>query len=401
MLPPIITTPGLRLSAPGQEEQEATMALNAVLRSIATQEGGSLSMARFMELCLYEPTWGYYTSGRVKFGREGDFVTSAELTPLFARCLARQIAQVLQASDGEHILEIGAGSGLLAAELMSSLRELGQRPSRYYIFDLSEALRETQARTLRALIPDLFSRFVWLDRLPTPAITGAIIANEVLDALPVHCFAIEQGAIRERRVVWGENGFRWNADAMFPSSAEAQIERLLRALPAPLDSGYASEINLGLDAWFSSCYSSLARGALFCVDYGYPRAEYYHPQRRDGTLICHYRHRAHTDPLILVGLQDISAFVDFTAAADAACTAGFRLAGYASQAHFLLSCGMDQVLEQCQKKTPTRYLRHAQQAKSLLLPGEMGERFKVLALAKDMEQALLGFRLFDHRARLA
>ncbi len=401
MLPPIISAPGLRLPAPGQEELEATMALTAVLRLIATQEGGSLSMARFMELCLYEPTWGYYTSGRVKFGWEGDFVTSTELTPLFARCLARQIAQVLQASDGEHILEIGAGSGLLAAELMSSLRELDQRPTRYYIFEISEALRETQARTLRALIPDLFSRFVWLDRLPAPAITGAIVANEVLDALPVHCFAIEQGTIRERRVVWGGNGFRWSADAMFPSSAEAQIERLLRALPAPLDSGYASEIKLGLDAWFSSCYSSLARGALFCVDYGYPRAEYYHPQRRDGTLICHYRHRAHADPLILVGLQDISAFVDFTAAADAACTAGFRLAGYASQAHFLLSCGMDQVLEQCQKKTPTRYLRYAQQAKSLLLPGEMGERFKVLALAKDMEQALLGFRLFDHRARLA
>ncbi|MGH8657535.1 MAG: class I SAM-dependent methyltransferase [Gammaproteobacteria bacterium] len=398
MPPPIIGAPGL--PAPGQKEQEATRALTAALRLAATQEGGSLSMARFMEICLYEPQWGYYTSGRVKFGREGDFVTAPELTPLFARCIARQIVQVLEASDGEHILEIGAGSGLLAAELMNSLRELDRLPTGYYLFDLSEALREQQARTLQALIPDLFSRFVWLDRLPAPAISGAIIANEVLDALPVHCFSVEHGVIRERRVVWRGNGFGWRADALFPPSAEARIERLLRALPAPLENGYASEINLGLHAWFFTCYSSLARGALFCVDYGYPRAEYYHPQRHQGTLICHYRHRAHNDPLILLGLQDISSFVDFTAAADAACIAGFRLAGYASQAHFLLSCGIDQVLEHCQNRTPARYLRDAQQAKSLLLPGEMGERFKVLALTKNMEQPLLGFHLFDHRGRL-
>ncbi|MGH6634579.1 MAG: class I SAM-dependent methyltransferase [Gammaproteobacteria bacterium] len=398
MLPPIISAPGL--PAPGQEEQEATGALTAALRLAARQEGGSLSMARFMALCLYEPRLGYYTSGRVKFGWEGDFVTAPELTPLFARCMARQIAQVLEASDGEHLLEIGAGSGLLAAELMNSLRELGRLPTRYYLFDLSAALRERQVKVLRALIPDLFSRFVWLDRLSGAAISGAVIANEVLDALPVHCFSVEHGAIRERRVVWRGNGFGWSTDELFPSSAEARIERLLRALPTPLEDGYVSEINLGLDAWFISCYASLARGALFCVDYGYPRAEYYHPQRRQGTLICHYRHRAHNDPLILLGLQDISSFVDFTAASDAACTAGFRLAGYAPQAHFLLSCGIDQVLEHCQNRTPARYLRDAQQAKSLLLPGEMGERFKVLALTKNMEQPLLGFRLFDHRERL-
>jgi len=395
MPPPIIGVP-----APGQEEQEATRALTDVLRLTATKEGGSLSMARFMEICLYEPRWGYYTSGRVKFGWDGDFVTAPELTPLFARCIARQIAQVLEASDGDSILEIGAGSGLLAAELMTSLRDLGRLPTRYYLFDLSEALRERQAKILQGLIPDLFSRVEWLDRLPAPAIRGAIIANEVLDALPVHCFFVEHGAIRERRVVWRDHGFGWSADTLFPTSLEARIERLLRALPTPLESGYASEINLGLDAWFLSCYLSLARGALFCVDYGYPRVEYYHPQRREGTLICHYRHGAHHDPLILLGLQDISSFVDFTAAAEAACAAGFRLAGYASQAHFLLSCGIDQVLENCQNRTPAHYLRDAQQAKSLLLPGEMGERFKVLALTKDVDQPLLGFRLFDHTERL-
>lgn len=374
--------------------------MTAALRLAATEEGGSLSMARFMGLCLYEPRWGYYTSGKVRFGQEGDFVTAPELTPLFAKCMARQVAQVLEASDGEHVLEIGAGSGLLAAGLMSRLRELGRLPTRYYLFDLSGALRERQAKTLQALIPDLFSRFAWLDQLPIPAISGAIIANEVLDALPVHCFCLDRGAIRERRVVWGEKGFRWIADALFPSSVETRIDRVLRTLPTPLEHGYISEINLGLDAWFLSCYSSLARGALFCVDYGYPQAEYYHPQRSHGTLICHYRHRAHDDPLILLGSQDISAFVDFTAAADAARTAGFHLAGYCSQAHFLLSCGIDQLLADCRSTTPARYFRDAQQVKSLLLPGEMGERFKVMALTKDMDEPLLGFRLLDHRERL-
>lgn len=374
--------------------------VNAIRQAIDSEERG-LSFFRFMELALYDPILGYYSSSNRIIGAQGDFVTAPEISPLFAWCLARQIEQILGELGGGMVLEVGAGTGSLAVEILLELERLGSLPERYLILEISPGLRILQREQINDTVPHLYPIVNWVDRNALKGFRGIILANEVLDALPVHRFSLRDGVIQEQRVVVsGDSGFKWRAT---PAGAELrqQIAGTLGECVSSLATGYCSEFNPRLGQLFDDWSSVLLEGVILCIDYGYTRAEYYHPQRDNGTLMCHYRHRAHPDPFILVGLQDITAFVDFTAVAEVATVNGLQLGGYSTQAHFLMACGLDQILMRLQKQEPKRYLNFAQQAKSLTLPGEMGERFKVIALTKDVSIPLMGFGRYDQRQRLS
>ncbi len=386
------------LPAPEPEAARHSLRLSAALRQ-EIEAGGPMSFARYMERVLYAPGLGYYSAGAAKFGEPGDFITAPELSPLFSRLLARQCAEVLESLGGGEILELGAGSGRMAAEVLAELERLGRLPERYRILELSADLRVRQQRTLGARVPRLLSRVEWLERMPAEPFAGVVLGNELLDAMPVHRFRIVADGVRELGVSVSGESFAWSE---LPASPEllAAAESLRAALPAPLPAGYTSEINLNLEPWFRALAGSLARGVVLLIDYGYPRHEYYLPERRDGTLVCHYRLRAHDDPFFLPGLQDISAFVDFSAAARAAEAAGFSLAGYTSQANFLLGCGLEHLLAESGPEEGVAHLRRMQEVKRLMLPGEMGERFKVLALGRGYAAPLCGFSARDLRGRL-
>lgn len=362
---------------------------------IAAAPAGRIPFARYMELALYAPGLGYYSAGSQKFGERGDFVTAPELSPLFARCLAHQCAQVL-AETGGALLEFGAGSGALASGLLTALADLGALPSAYFILEVSADLRVRQAEAVAALDPALAARVQWLDRLPA-GFRGVVVANEVIDAMPVHRFRMVDGVAREVWVTAAGDGFR----ETLADPAEARVAARLAALAARgLPDGFAAECNLAADDWVAALGGMLEVGAAFIIDYGFPAAEYYHPQRAEGTLMCHYRHRAHGDPYFLPGLQDITAHVDFTALAEAALAAGLAVAGYTSQANFLLATGITEALAAAAGDDPRRQLALAATTKKLLMPHEMGELFKVMALTRGVDGPLQGFALRDERGRL-
>ncbi len=394
-----MTGPGV-LPAPDAAAAEHSERVLEYLRRRIRAAGGCIGFDEFMDAVLYAPGLGYYQAGQVRFGPGGDFVTAPELTPVFGRCLARQVAELLgRLPRGARLLELGAGRGTLAAELIEALCRRGSAPAGYDIVELSADLRREQQRRLAPFAATLDLR--WLERLPQEPWCGVVLANEVMDALPVVRFRKGAGGeVQELRVALAGAHPAWHA-APARSELAAAVTALEASLPAPLPAGYESEVNLLLGPWLAALAAALARGALLLVDYGYTRREYYHPERGTGTLVCHYRHRVHDDPFVLVGLQDLSCSVDFSLVADAAAEAGLSLGGYATQAHFLIGCGLDDVLAELGGGDPQRAAMYAGQARQLVLPGEMGERFKVLALGKGMEiGALRGFAFADHRARL-
>lgn len=391
---PIPSEPEIHgLPPPSADEQAHSAALTERIRADIDAHGGAIDFSRFMELALYAPGLGYYSAGQQKFGDAGDFVTAPELGPLFARCLARPCAQILTALGSADILEAGAGSGALAADLMRELEALDSLPRNYFILELSAELRTRQAQTLKLEAPHLFDRVRWLDTLPAQGFRGVIIGNELLDAMPVERFRVTAAGPQQLQVGWEKNHFVWR-------ERDADAETQKRIEPLGLSAQYTSEINFHAEAWVGSVADRLAHGAILLVDYGFPRAEFYHPQRTDGTLMCHYRHRAHADPLIYVGLQDITAHVDFTAIADAGSAAGLALLGYTSQAAFLLDCDLEKILAASDPNDVRAHLALTQQIKKLTLPQEMGELVKVVALGRDLDRPLAGFRQQDRRARL-
>jgi SAM-dependent MidA family methyltransferase len=355
--------------------------------------GGWIPFARYMELALYAPALGYYMAGARKLGADGDFVTAPELAPLFGHTLARQVAQALEAAGGE-VLEIGAGSGALAASLLEELERLERLPANYLIVELSPELRARSRDTLAARVPHLLERVAWLNGLP-PAFTGVVVGNEVLDAMPVNVVRTRGDAIDEAGVAAarGAATFGWAHRPATAATAEAA-----RTLALP--NAYTTEIGLVARAFVSSVASMLERGIALFVDYGFPRAEYYHPQRRSGTLMCHYRHRAHGDPFYLPGLQDITAHVDFTAVAEAAHGAGADVLGYTTQAQFLINCGLTEVMGRVAPEDTRRYAPLAGAANKLTSPAEMGELFKVLAFGRGVNAPLAGFHAGDRRHML-
>ena len=389
------------LPQPDPDALQHSARLQAMIHDEIAAAGGAISFARFMALALYAPGLGYYSAGAHKLGAAGDFVTAPELSPLFGQCLARQCREVLQRLGGGDILEFGAGSGALAAEVLLTLEALDCLPRTYAILDLSADLRARQRETLSARAPHLLSRVKWLDQLPETGFRGVVLANEVLDAMPVHLLRYAGAGFEELRVICEGEGLGWRGEPIRDGTLAAHAQALEKELgDGVFCPGYTTEINLAAEGWVNGVASFLEAGLCLIIDYGFPRREYYHPDRRDGTLMCHYRHHAHDDPLALVGLQDITAHVDFTAVAEQALAAGLEVAGYTSQAHFLLGCGLGALLAGADPSDTRRYLTLTQQVKKLTLPQEMGELFKVLALRRGLEGPLMGFSIQDRRSAL-
>ena len=372
-----------------------SQALAARIRAEIDAAGGWISFARYMDLALYAPGLGYYAAGAAKFGAAGDFVTAPEISGLFGATLARQVAQVLQASSPQ-VLEFGAGTGKLAADL---LNVLGEACAGYAILEPSPDLRQRQAATLRRLAPEACAKVRWLDTLPAQ-FSGCIVANEVADAMPVHLLHFAGEAVDERGVTLDAAGAFTYADR----PAQGALLAAARALAVEDRDDYLTEINLAARAWVATLAGCLSSGAALLIDYGFPAREYYHPQRHRGTLMCHYRHHAHDQPFSFPGLADITAHVDFSALADAAEEAGLDLLGYTSQASFLLDCGITDLLAAVPAEDSARYLPLANQANRLLSPAEMGELFKVMLLGRgaiaDPITNPIGFRSNNRARRL-
>ena len=374
----------VELPPPAPDALAHSARLRERMRAEIQAHGGAISFERYMDLALYAPGLGYYSAGARKFGAAGDFVTAPELSPLFARCIAVQCAEVLKVLEGGDILELGAGSGVMATDLLAELETLGTLPEHYWILEVSAELRERQRLTLTERAPALLQRVHWLERLPA-AFSGVILGNEVLDALPVTRFRRAARGFEEYCVADWDGELVWQ---LRPASADLQsaLAALEADLSQPLAAGYSSEICLRLPALIVSLADALTRGALLFTDYGYTRAAYYHRERHMGTLMCHYRQRVHDDPFLYPGLQDITAHVDFTAMTHAATQAGLTLAGYTTQAHFLLALGIAE-------RGVDLYTARA--VKLLTLPEEMGERFKAIGFVKGLDSALRGFSLRD------
>ena len=387
------------LPQPDQYALELSQKLSNEIFRIIANAGGQIGFDEYMELALYMPGLGYYSSGTEKIGEAGDFITAPEVSALYSRCIARQVAEVIDQLTDKHILELGPGTGALAIEMMLELEQLDSLPDRYYMLETSADLRDRQQHRISQEVPRLYERFCWLDTLTDVFLNGVIIGNEVLDALPICRVRYEKGEFMELAVGTDKNRFSWCQRTLAIDKQAVCARWFAEAGTKPID-GYQTEINFILNAWMNTISTALSQGLILLIDYGYPRQEYFHPQRTQGTLLCHYRHHAHPDPFLYPGLQDITASVDFTAVAEAAHDAGLQVQGYTTQAHFLINCGIAGLIKQVQSGSPIEQLEIAKQARLLTMPGEMGERFKVIALGKNLNSPLMGFRQFDHRHHL-
>ncbi len=379
-----------------QPDTEAVAHSNALLSSIQAlieKEGGWVNFAQLMDAALYAPGLGYYSGGAKKFGFEGDFVTASEISPLFSQTIARQVKQVLSAlkakSKQTDILELGAGTGCFSRDLLLEMAKLEQLPTRYMILEVSAHLREVQQSTLKAALPkELLSCVVWLDALPE-YFDGLIFANEVLDALPVHIVKKTADGLAEIGVVSEVAGLAWQEKPALSSALKGFVAEI------DLMDGYTTEVCLAASGLVASLAGILQSGMLLMIDYGFSRDEYYHPQRNQGTLMCHYRHRAHGDPLVYLGLQDITAHVDFTRVAEAGVANGLELIGFVTQAQFLINAGITELLASIPAEDSANYLPLVASAQKLLSPAEMGDLFKVIAFERNLDIPFIGFSSGD------
>lgn len=368
-------------STPAEREHSATLA-GFIRNEIAAN--GPLPFSRFMELAMYAPGLGYYSAGKTKFGAAGDFITAPELGSVFARCVARAIAPTLRDIGTQaQMIELGGGSGAFAEDCLRELAELDALPARYDLLEPSADLRQRQSERLRQLPTDIAARVHWIDRPPEDDWQGVLFANEVIDALPATRFSIRDGEVFEEHVIDTDEGFA-SIDLPADGFTANAVRHIERDLGHGLADGYRSEVLPQLPYWIQAVCGGLQRGMALFVDYGYARREFYRADRRDGTLMATYRHRSHTDVLSRVGLQDLTAFVDFGALAEAATGAGFRIAGLGTQADFLMANGLDAVFAQAYAAAADEAARYrlSQEVKRLTLPAEMGETFKVMAFER-------------------
>jgi len=380
----------LGLPVPEPEEQQQS---HRLLQQICTAAGDSgIPFSEFMRQALYAPELGYYSSGRQKFGTGGDFVTAPELGAVFATCVANQVAEVLTQLKGGDVLEAGAGQGRLAIDMLRRLDAQDALPRCYLILELSAQLQARQQHNIREALPHLVDRVQWISALPEEFV-GVVVANELLDALPVEQFEIGDNGIESLHVCCRDASLEYCR-----RPAGQNILERLQDLDLP--SGYRSEINFQAEAWIRSAADAITKGVMLFIDYGFSRAEYYHAERRQGTLMCHYRHHNHDHALSLVGLQDITAHVDFTAMAEAAFDAGMDVLGYTSQAAFLMGNGLSDIVQSSDPADSRTHLALTTEIKKLTHPTEMGELFKVVAFGKGYEQPLAGFSLQDRTHRL-
>ncbi|MCX7188318.1 MAG: SAM-dependent methyltransferase [Proteobacteria bacterium] len=375
------------LPSPSPEAHTHSDRLCSLIHLEIGRHGGWIPFSRFMEMALYSPGMGYYSASTRKFGAAGDFVTAPEISSLFGRALARQLIQIMTHST-PHIIELGAGSGKLAVDILRELERQDNLPERYDILEVSADLRDRQRVLLQTHLPHLLDRVHWLDAMPD-SISGVLIANEVLDALPVDLVLWTDAQPLERGVASAEKGFSWQ-ERLPESSTLSEITRKIN-----MPEGSLSEVSLAVRGLISSLSERLHQGVLLFIDYGFGASEYYHPQRIQGTLMCHYRHHAHGDPFFLPGLQDITSHVDFTAVAETAIDSGLSLYGYTTQAHFLINVGITDLLAEVDPKNSRDYLPLSAQLQTLTSPAEMGELFKFIAVGKGVDVHLCGFSSGD------
>jgi SAM-dependent MidA family methyltransferase len=381
-----------------EDELRHTLRVRELIAREIAAAGGWISFERYMDLALYAPGLGYYSAGARKLGAGGDFITAPEISSLFGACIARQCAEILVERTTGSILEVGAGTGRMAVDVLARLQARGRLPALYNILEVSADLRDRQRSLLRERVPHLLDRVRWLDAPPEAPFGGVILANEVLDALPVVRFRWHESGCEELGVACAEGLFEWSARPS--SSAMTETCRRLAAAAGGWDDGYVSEYCPRLTSWTQTIVHPLRKGVVLWFDYGLPRPQYYLPERHDGTLICHSWQRAHDNPFLHPGLQDISAWVDFTTLAEACSAACCDLAGFTTQAYFLAGLGIDGEMRCAAAGNDNRFARLANQARQLMLPGEMGERFKVMAWTRGLRNELSGFGLQDLRHTL-
>jgi len=386
------------LPQPDSDACKRSTELTAVIKQACIEQGGEIPFSQFMQYALYTPMLGYYSSGLQKFGKGGDFITAPEVSPLFAQCLAKQLVQIFSSLNQPCVLEFGAGSGVLAADLLLALDKMGALPETYYILELSADLQQRQKKLLAQRLPDFYSHIVWLDSLPQLSDT-VVIANEVLDAMPVECFSVNAGEYQSLSIKLENDELIADYIAANEKTQQA-VEQIKQRSESDFPDNYCSEYNPALLSWLQTLYQSIDSGVVLLIDYGYHAKEYYHADRVNGTLMCYYQHRAHSNALWYPGLQDITAFVDFTDVAYSAVEAGFAVAGFTSQAAFLLANGLSELHAEQVTDDVKQQVVLSQQIKTLTLPSEMGERFKVMALTKNVELSLNVFSLQDYRGRL-
>lgn len=391
MIPPDLPAPTQALQAQSAE------LCQLIGQEIRLEPSASISFERFMELALYEPRGGYYTAGLDKFGKAGDFTTAPEISPLFARCIGRQCLQVFGWLGQADIFEIGAGTGQLVIDLLLFLEHQQSLPKSYKILEISPTLKKRQQQRLQQQIPHLFHLIEWLEAWPMCPIRGVILANEVVDALPVQQFFWTEETVQEVRVAYEKERFAYRLQPVNHALKDQLIQLKSRYFPEV--KVYQTELRAQLPAWLGKLSGTLEQGLVLMIDYGFPAQEYYHPDRAKGTLMCYYQHRAHADPLSLVGLQDITASVDFSALAQAAVQSGLQVAGFTSQAAFLLNNDLLPLTEKCYDELSTMDVNR--QVHLLTSPNEMGELIKVMGLTRNCESLPLnGFKLYDKRMRL-
>lgn len=386
------------LPVPDNNAQQQCRMLTDLILAEIDANNGQIGFDRFMQMALYQPALGYYSAGARKFGSDGDFTTAPEISPLFSICIARQCEQIFNETGSAIVLELGAGTGVMACDVIAELQRRNSLPEQYLILETSADLRQRQQQLLQQRHADIFNRLVWLDSLPDKPLNGIIVANEVLDAMPVHRITILNNTVYELMVARDENSFIWQKSLR--EFMPEQMQRVLGGLVQGLPDGYTSEFNELLPAFIEALSASLGSGAILLTDYGYPRREYYHPQRTEGTLSCYYRHRRHDNPFLYTGIQDITASVDFTLVAESAHASGFEIYGFTTQAGFLVSCGLEKIITEISAGDDKAFLRYTQQAGKLILPGEMGETFKVMMLGRNIEQPLIGAGYGSHLHRL-
>ncbi len=385
------------LPAPGDLAQQHSEKLIALIKSEIDKKGGVISFQRYMELALYAPGLGYYAAGSIKLGEEGDFITAPEISPLFSQALANAILPIIDSQ--QIILEVGAGRGRMAADILVYLKQQNKLPKEYWILELSADLRQRQKSIIEKSIPEFIDKVKWLDTLPEQ-FSGVVLANELLDAMPVQLFQKAEKGINEVNVIWLDDKFVFQFNPNTDDRLMARVTDIEAELEIELAAGYVSEINFAAEDWLKSIAERLQQGVIVLIDYGFPRHEYYHAQRKQGTLMCHYRHRTHPDAFVYPGLQDITAHVDFTSMADAALEANLQVIGYTNQVSFLMGAGLLELADIENESDTKQQMETASQIKKLTLPHEMGELFKVIGFSKNCDVVLPAFEFRDMRDSL-
>ena len=386
------------LPAPSDLAQQHSEKLITLIKNEIAQNNGAISFQRYMELALYAPGLGYYAAGSEKLGEEGDFVTAPEISSLFSQTLANAVLPALNLD--QIILEVGAGRGRMAADILVYLKQKNKLPKEYWILELSADLRERQKQTIAETIPEFLENVKWLDELPEQ-FSGVVLANELLDAMPVQLFQKTDNDINEVNVVWLDDKFSFQLKSSFDERLIHRVKNIEDENDVEFNSGYISEINFAAEDWIKSIAERLQQGVIVLIDYGFPRHEYYHEQRAQGTLMCHYRHRTHPDAFVYPGLQDITAHVDFTAMADAALEVDLKVMGYTNQVSFLMGAGILELAALNEEGISLKQqMEMASQIKKLTLPHEMGELFKVIGFSKNCNVSLPAFEFRDLREYL-